>query len=525
MQYVFGDYEFDAEVFELRHGGSQISATPQVLAILQLLLVSRPRVVTKDELVEEIWEGRAITDGAISVRMNALREAIGDSGAEQRIVQTVRGQGFRFVAPVKAETTQSDRPALVEHTRDDPEQSLIGRPTSTRPSVAVLPFLYLGSSDQHEVLQYAFPDELLTQLYKLQWLLVISRGSSFQFASHQHRPSEILERLGARYSVSGSVEVTPKGFVISTELTETISERVIWRDRRSIELKEIYEFRSELAQSIGRELQDSIERNELKTALQAPINSLDSWQSFHIGMHRLDVSPVEGCSEAEGHFRRSLELDPFMFRARAGISQVQFFQLHWGNCEDAAIATQQCLHEAEQAMLENPNDPFCNLAMGRAAVLSRDYSTWRHHIERAVEASPNYSPALSDLARIQAVEGDVVAAKKTLELVEQLDPISLNPESIELTRLTMEMEASEFELAAKRAEAMASYFNLGLNTMGCVLLALHVAGKDREARRIASRMKQSFREQRLRDWFSRTVFKNQDWKAATHSAGKTHGFI
>jgi DNA-binding winged helix-turn-helix (wHTH) protein/tetratricopeptide (TPR) repeat protein len=525
MQYAFGDYEFDTEAFELRHGGRQISATPQVLAILQLLLVSRPRVVTKDELVDEIWEGRAITDGAISVRMNALREAIGDNGAEQKTIQTVRGQGFRFVAPVQAKTTQEECQISVDHTADDAALSPTGGSTPPRPSVAVLPFLYLGASEQHKVLQYALPDELLTQLYKLQWLLVISRGSSFQLASHQHPPSEILERLGARYCVSGSVEVAPKGFIISTELADTISERVIWRDRRSIELEEIYEFRSELAQSIGRELHHSIERNELETALHTPISSLDSWQCFHMGMHRLNTSRVDRYGDADVYFRQSLALDPGMARARAGISQVKFFQHYWGNTEEPDQLAESCVEQAAHALQDDPSDPFCNLAVGRAAVLSQDYAGWRRYVEMGVQLSPSYAPTLSELARIQAYFGQPDEAQKTLEKVELLDPLSLNPESTELTRLIIELDSSRLEAAADRAEKMNRQGELGLNTYCCVFMTLYLAGRSDALRSASANMKRLFLPSRLADWFANVQFKNQDWKAAADRAAKTFDFV
>src|SRR5262245_18865615 len=99
--YAFGDYELDAERFELRHRGAVCHLEPQVLDLLLHLVKNRDRLVTKQELHEVIWSGRVVSDSALSTRINAARQVIQDSPSKAGYIRTVFGRGFRFVGPVK----------------------------------------------------------------------------------------------------------------------------------------------------------------------------------------------------------------------------------------------------------------------------------------------------------------------------------------------------------------------------------------------------------------------------------------
>src|SRR6478672_13642665 len=104
MRYRVGDHILDLRKFELRKGDHLVPAEPQVLSLLFLLVENRDRLVTKDELVDTIWGGRAISDSAISSRIKSARQVLGDDGEAQRLIRTVHGRGFRFVGEVSEET-------------------------------------------------------------------------------------------------------------------------------------------------------------------------------------------------------------------------------------------------------------------------------------------------------------------------------------------------------------------------------------------------------------------------------------
>ena len=98
--FVFDDFELDSERLELRRAGKLIKADHVVLRLLARLLRTPGQLVTKDELVEDVWEGRAVADTAITVSMARLRKALDDRRGERELVVTVHGRGYRFARPV-----------------------------------------------------------------------------------------------------------------------------------------------------------------------------------------------------------------------------------------------------------------------------------------------------------------------------------------------------------------------------------------------------------------------------------------
>jgi len=103
MRYFFEDYALDTDRRELRRGPDVVPVTPQALDLLEYLIRSRNRVVSKDDLVNAIWNGRIVSDAALTTRLNAVRRAIGDSGEQQRLIKTFPRKGFRFVGGVHDE--------------------------------------------------------------------------------------------------------------------------------------------------------------------------------------------------------------------------------------------------------------------------------------------------------------------------------------------------------------------------------------------------------------------------------------
>src|SRR5262245_50252279 len=101
MRYVFGDYSLDTQRYELSRAGVLIALRPKVFQVLAYLLAQRDRVVLKQELLEHLWPAQYVGDAALNSYIMAVRQALGDSGQRQRVIRTVRGRGYRFVAPVE----------------------------------------------------------------------------------------------------------------------------------------------------------------------------------------------------------------------------------------------------------------------------------------------------------------------------------------------------------------------------------------------------------------------------------------
>lgn len=114
MKYMFADVEIDTATQELRRGAELVHVEPQVLAVLEYLIRHRDRVVTKIELLDEVWGDRFVSESALTSRIKSVRKVCGDSGREQRVLRTVHGRGYRFVAEVvEADTAAPPQPVPV----------------------------------------------------------------------------------------------------------------------------------------------------------------------------------------------------------------------------------------------------------------------------------------------------------------------------------------------------------------------------------------------------------------------------
>jgi DNA-binding winged helix-turn-helix (wHTH) protein/pimeloyl-ACP methyl ester carboxylesterase len=109
--FLFEDFALDSERRELRMGGKILPIEPQVFDVLLHLIQNRHRVVSKDDLIASIWDGRVVSDSTLDSRINAVRKAVGDSGGQQRLVRTTTRKGFRFVGDVTTAATSERRRA------------------------------------------------------------------------------------------------------------------------------------------------------------------------------------------------------------------------------------------------------------------------------------------------------------------------------------------------------------------------------------------------------------------------------
>src|SRR3954471_6651781 len=100
MALAFGDYRLDIKRRELRCGTELINLEPKVFDLLAFLVQHRDRVVSKDDLLREVWGGLIVSESAIATRINAVRRALGDDGTAQRLVRTFTRKGIRFIGEV-----------------------------------------------------------------------------------------------------------------------------------------------------------------------------------------------------------------------------------------------------------------------------------------------------------------------------------------------------------------------------------------------------------------------------------------
>src|SRR4051812_40121211 len=112
MQFYFADQVLDTDRRELSRGSDQVAIEPQVFDLLVYLLENRDRVVSKDDLIASIWDGRIVSESTLTSRINAARKAVGDSGRDQKLIRTFSRKGFRFVGTLRSQQAELELPEV-----------------------------------------------------------------------------------------------------------------------------------------------------------------------------------------------------------------------------------------------------------------------------------------------------------------------------------------------------------------------------------------------------------------------------
>jgi TolB-like protein len=220
LLYLFEDFALDCSRRELRRGSESLSVEPQVFDLLAYLIQNRHRVLSKDDLVEAVWEGRIVSDATLSSRVNAARNALHDSGEEQRLIRTIIRKCFRFVGAVREEGAAGM--VLME-----PE---VGLRLPDRPSIAVLPFVNMSGDKDQDYFADGMVEDIITNLSRIKWLFVIARNSSFVYKDRAVDVKQVGRDLGVRYLLEGSVRKVSNRVRITGQLVEAEDGSHLWAD-------------------------------------------------------------------------------------------------------------------------------------------------------------------------------------------------------------------------------------------------------------------------------------------------------
>src|SRR5262249_26053983 len=276
---------------ELRQGAVAVPVEPKVFDLLAYLIENRERVASKDDLIAAIWGGRIVSESALTSRINAARCAIGDTGAEQRLIKTFTRKGLRFVGAVREEAKTETVAAAVfgdaATQQRKPELSL-----PDKPSIAVLPFANLNGDPQQDYFSDGITEDITTELSRFSDLMVIGRNSAFQYKGKAVDLRQIGRELGARYVLEGSVRRSGDRVRITAQLIDAMIGAHRWGERYDRDLHDVFAVQDEVARAIVAILAAHVNRAEIERALLKPPAAWEAYEYYLRG--------------AEGYFLHSI---------------------------------------------------------------------------------------------------------------------------------------------------------------------------------------------------------------------------
>ena len=453
MIYRFDSFELDLATVELRDGGQVRKLEPQVFALLALLVENRERLVSKEEIIDKVWDGRVVSDAAVASRVKSARQALGDDGKAQRFVRTIHGRGYRFVADARA---SRDTAIWSADSADTAAGAAIKHfDTISRPSLAVLPFRLIGDGGRYAALAVAVPDELIAELSRLRWLFITARGSSFRLRAPDTDFSEIGALLRVRYCLSGTVEVSDRNIAIAVELVDTADGGIVWAERFSGRIDDVHSMRENIRSRVLMALEIQIPAHEAARARYGAAEDLDAWSAYHLGLqHMYRFNRVDNAA-AGTLFRRAVALDPQFARAHAGLSFIHFQTAFMRYSDDIPAQIAQARRCAERGVELDPLDPFVNFTMGRTYWLEGDLDGSLGWLERSTTISPHYAQGIYARAWTEALATRTQEARLHVDLAMRLSPLDPLHYAMQGTRAFTHMSVGEHVEAAEWADRAA----------------------------------------------------------------------
>jgi TolB-like protein len=416
--YRFDGFELDPGKFELREHGAAKHLEPQVLSLLILLASNADRLVSKDEIIEKIWGGRIVSEAAVASRIKAARQALGDDGKEQRFIRTVHGKGFRFGAPVTFDQAAL-KPGFATTAQEPPPAPA----AEERPSIAVLPFHLVGGPGPLSVIADALADELIGDLSRLRWLLVIARTSTFRFRGQDVGCEQVGAALNVRYCLTGTLEEAGGRVILSVMLARTSDSAVVWADRFTAGRDELHDLRCVVLDAVIANLETRIIQNEVERARRMPEGSLDAWSSYHLGLDHMFRFNRADNARAAALFAQALARDANFSRALSGLSFTRFQDCFLQYSNDPEAMADQARSLAERAVQCDPLDPFAHLNLGRSLWFADAVPESLERLSASIALSPNYAQAIYSKAWAEMTQCDVVHSDENAELALRLSPL------------------------------------------------------------------------------------------------------
>ncbi len=482
MLFQFDRFLLDSARFELKASGIPLEPQPQPQAMRLLLLLAERhgQLVTKHEIFDNLWDGRAVSDDALSSQIKALRKVMGDAMRPYSIIGTVHGKGYRLLPHVRR---IADRSMLfAEQDEAQPvENSQIAKP----PTIAVLPFRLIGSAGPHAQLTEALPDEIITALSQSRAMQVIARGSSFQFPSIMTDPDTIRTRLGAEYSLSGTVGIDGETIAVTVELADTRDTTIIWSEHYEFPLQGVHEIRQEIVAKTVTSIDFHMPQHEMsRTRLHVP-EQLTAWEAYHMGISHIFTFGRPDYAAAENYLNRAIAIDPGFARAHAGLSHIHWWQMVQQASHIGPETRSKMLDSAYRAIDCDPLDPFANLVRGRASWLSQDMEQGLGWFHRAIQLCPSYSMAHVALANLYSLSDLADAALPHVEQAIDLSPVDPWLHNMYAVRAVAHIQRDEYSLAAEWAEKAMQMPHDSLIVAQTAMVAMHFAGRFEEAKRLA----------------------------------------
>jgi TolB-like protein/Tfp pilus assembly protein PilF len=390
VQFIIDNHTLDTVRRELLRGDVLIAVQPQVFDLLVCLVQNRDRVVSKQDLITQVWRGRIVSDSTLTSRINAARNAIGDSGRDQKLIRTIPRKGFLFVGEV-TEQQHGIQPADALP-KEAQERARSALPLADRPAIAVLPFNNMSGEREQDYFSDGISEDIITALSRLRWFCVIARNSSFTYKGKAVHLKQLAEELGVHYVVEGSVRKEGDRVRITAQLNDATTGGHLWAEHYDRHLTDVFAVQDEITDAIVAAIEPQIYVAENFRANRKSPNSLDAWDLVMRALSHFWRVTRQDNVVAQALLEKAIAIDRNYGQAHGVLATSHMFGVHmgWANITTAAPIAE---HAALAAIRSDSEDSWAHNALGSVYFSTRRLEDSLAEFELALQLNPNFSLA------------------------------------------------------------------------------------------------------------------------------------
>jgi TolB-like protein len=412
MRYRFDQFEVDTDRYEVRRSGIAQPVEPLVFDLIVCLVRNPNRIISRDEMIEKVWHGRAVSEATISSAIKSARRVLEDSGDAQSVIRTVRGRGFEL----QAQITTDHEPEPPAPGRDAPVTA-----EDPKPVLVVLPIANL-SADADEYFADGLTEDIITNLARFRDLRVIGGASSFQFKGRALDLQDLCARTRAGYVVQGSVRRAAGRVRISVQLIEGRSGVQLWGDRYDREMVDIFGLQDEVTRTIAATLGIKMQDAVLQQALKKSAVELNAYDCLLRARRYTWMLSAEMHAEARDLLEKAVELDPLSADAHALLSNVYLGE-HRFEMNPRPNPITRALAHALAATRLDPQNAYARCWLAIVHFFCGENEKFEAEAQLALSLNPNDPETLADVGHYYAFMGQFARGAELSRRAQLLNPL------------------------------------------------------------------------------------------------------
>lgn len=389
--------------------GEAVQLTPTCFSMLRYFLEHPSRLITKQELLDNVWADVFVEESAVKGYVRKLRQILNDDPRSPRFIETARGLGYRYVGDIEVEGTGEQGPV-----------PNVAR--ESRLSVAVLPFANISGDPEQDYFSDGITEDIIIELSRFPVLSVIARQSSFVFKGEKLGLKEVGQKLGVQYVVEGSVRRAGDRVRVTSQLIEVETENHIWAERYDRELKDIFVVQDDVTRAIVATIAAQLGKTVSESAARKSTTNIRSYEFFlQANRSYYRFNPDDNVTAAR-LYEKAIERDPQFARAYAGLANTYTTDhfLGWRRRENAL---RRGLESAQKALELDATDTLARAILTWALL---GYGRWEEaelETDRLMSSRPGDADILAEAGHALFVVGrdEGVAV---LEEAVRLNPLS-----------------------------------------------------------------------------------------------------